>query len=257
MDRRRFLTLSGAIPAGLTQPVSAQKHHYMQTRVKAILFDGFSIFDPRPVFALAGQLYSGKGNELAQEWRTRQFEYTWLRTLSNDYVDFPTVTRDALVFAIRLLGLEMSKMQQDQFVDAYYHLQSWPDVREVLMKLKTAGYRLGILSDFTGQMLERNVSSGHLEGFFEHLLSVEAVQKYKPSPEAYRLGMKIFHLSHEEILFVPSAGWDAAGSKTFGYPTFWANYMQLPMDELGVRPDGMGKDLDDLLTYLETAGLEK
>jgi 2-haloacid dehalogenase len=257
MDRRRFFAFSGIIGAGLTQSVSAQKHQFKQSGVKAILFDGFSIFDPRAVFALARQLYPGKGNELMREWRTRQFEYTWLRSLSNDYLDFSTITKDALVFAVRLLGLEMSTVQQDQFVDAFSHLQSWPDAREVLMKLKKAGYRLGILSNLTAQMLEDNVRNGHLECFFEHLISVEAVQKYKPSPEAYRLGMKFFHLSHEEILFVPSAGWDAAGSKTFGYPTFWANYMQLPMDELGVRPDGMGKNLDDLWTYLETAGLEK
>jgi len=45
----------------------------------AIAFDGFGVFDPTPVFSLAESLFPGAGAALASDWRTRQFEYTWLR----------------------------------------------------------------------------------------------------------------------------------------------------------------------------------
>src|SRR5262245_54197995 len=46
--------------------------------IKAIAFDAFVTFDPRHVFALAEELFPGKGAALGNLWRIRQFEYTWL-----------------------------------------------------------------------------------------------------------------------------------------------------------------------------------
>jgi len=252
MDRRSFLSWSGTAAAALALSASTQTHEHMQIKIKAILFDGFAIFDSRSVAALAMRLYPEKGNDLVREWRIRQFEYSWLRTLSNSYLDFLTIIGDALVFAADLLQIKMTRAEQDQLVDGYYHLRPWPGVPEMLMKLKTSGYRLGVLSNFTGQMLNINVANGHLEGLFEQLISVETVMKYKPDPATYQMGMKAFHLSRGDILFVPFAGWDAAGAKTFGYTTFWANYLQSPVEELGAKPDGIGKDINDLWAYLKT-----
>ena len=64
---------------------------------KAIAFDGFPILDPRPIFALVDELYPERGVELNNVWRTKQFEYTWLRTISA--IPFWQVADDALVFA--------------------------------------------------------------------------------------------------------------------------------------------------------------
>jgi 2-haloacid dehalogenase len=50
---------------------------------------------------------------------------------------------------------------------------------------------------------------------------------------------------------VAHAGWDAAGSKAFGYPTFWVNRPGLPPEELGVAPDLEGRGLSDLVRFAE------
>ena len=59
-----------------------------------------------------------------------------------------------------------------------------------------------------------------------------------------------FGLKKEEIAFAAFAGWDAAGAKWFGYPTFWVNRLNLPVEELGVAPDGVGSGLDDLVRFV-------
>jgi len=64
--------------------------------IKAIAFDAFPILDARPIWATAEQVFPGKGAEFSNLWRTRQFEYAWLRTLSRRYADFHAVTEDAL-----------------------------------------------------------------------------------------------------------------------------------------------------------------
>src|SRR5262245_16367415 len=80
---------------------------------RAIVFDGFPIIDARPVGARAELLFPGRGEALLGAWRTRQFEYTWLRTLSDTYVDFWQTTQDALVFAARSLGLSLEPAARD------------------------------------------------------------------------------------------------------------------------------------------------
>jgi 2-haloacid dehalogenase len=75
---------------------------------------------------------------------------------------------------------------------------------------------------------------------------------YKPDPRAYQLGVDAFRLGREEILFAPFAGWDAAGARAFGYPTFWVNRLGLPAEELGEVPDAMGKDLTELVRFVKS-----
>ncbi len=89
-----------------------------------------------------------------------------------------------------------------------------------------------------------------LEGFFEPHLSTDKVGAFKPDPRAYQMGLDAFKLGKEEIAFAAFAGWDAAGAKWFGYPTFWVNRLNVPVEELSAAPDGIGSGLGDLLTFV-------
>jgi 2-haloacid dehalogenase len=189
---------------------------------------------------------------LSNTWRTRQFEYTWLRTVAQRYADFWRVTEDALGFAATMLKLDLSPDKRRQLMDAYLQLKAWPDVLPALKTLKEAGIRLVFLSNFTPKMLDAAITSAGLEGLFEHVLSTDQVNTYKPDPRAYQLAIGALRLPLEEILFVPFAGWDAAGAKWFGYRTFWVNRLHLPQEELGVTPDATGGNLADLLTFVRS-----
>jgi 2-haloacid dehalogenase len=214
--------------------------------IKAVAFDAFAIFDPRPVFAMAEQMFPSAG--LSEEWRTRQFEYCWLRVCSGRYADFWQVTRDPLVFAARKLRLDMSASDRERLLNAYLQMSAWPDVRAALEPMKSAGLRLALLSNFTPEMLDANVSG--LAALFDAKLSTDRENTYKPDPRAYRLGLRALKLRREETLFVAFAGWDADGAKQFGYPTYWLNRQQLPPEEMGVLPDASSDTLGDLTTLL-------
>jgi 2-haloacid dehalogenase len=252
LDRRDFLRLSTvSVAAGLLASVPLA-NAAMHSKIKAIAFDAFPIFDPRPVFALAEELFPGRGTELGNEWRTRQFEYTWLRTVSGNYVDFWQVTEDALHFAAKKMKIEMSQGQVSQLMNGYLNLKSWPDVAPALRLLKKEGIRMILLSNFTSHMLNSCVRSSGLGDIFEALLSTDQVKAFKPDPRAYEMGVKAFDLDCEEILFVAYGGWDAAGAKTFGYPTYWVNRLNLPPEELGVTPDGVATDLKGLAHFIQS-----
>jgi 2-haloacid dehalogenase len=246
MARTTFAAAAGLL-ASSTRSLGAPGRH---APIKAIAFDALAIFDPRPVQALAEQLFPGKGADLTSDWRTRQFEYTWLRSAAGRYADFWRVTQDALVFAAKKAKLEISPQQRERLMNSFIELKAWPDVPAVLASLKKSGYRLALLSNFTPNMLEGCTRSANLEGQFEQLLSTDLVKAYKPEHRAYQLAVDALRLKPEEVLFVAFAGWDAAGAKMFGLPTFWANRLGLPMEELEQVPDRTAPDLESLPAYL-------
>lgn len=253
LSRRNFINLTaGGIAA--TSLITAAPLAFAaaeKSKIKAIAFDGFPIFDPRPVFALVNSLFADKGEAITNSWRTAQFEYTWLRTAAGQYKNFWQVTEDALIFAAKKNGINLTAGNRQQLMEAYLHLDAWPDVLPALKVLKEAGIRLCFLNNLTVEMLNAGIKNARLEGYFEYLLSTDYVKAYKPSVTAYQMGVNALKLKKEEILFAASASWDAAGAKWFGYPTFWVNRQSLPLDELSVMPDGMGKNLTDLVSFVK------
>jgi 2-haloacid dehalogenase len=253
IDRRRFLDLaaSGVVASAFCPTIRASDAR--RKRFEALAFDAFPVFDPRPIAELAETLFPGKGAELGAAWRTRQFEYQWLRALGGRYEDFWRTTEDALVFAAAQLRLELTAEKRDRLMQAHLELRAWPDAPAALASLKAAGVRLAFLSNMTARMLEDGIRNAKLEGLFEHVLSTDRIRSYKPDPRAYRMAIDAFGLEREQILFVSFAGWDAAGAKWFGYPTFWNNRLGLPAEELGVRPDATGKDLSELAKFVSAS----
>lgn len=250
MDHQRRSFLKASLSAAALVATPTVLRAAVRSAPRVVLFDAFPIFDPRSVAARVKELFPADGDALLDTWRSRQFEYTWLRTLSGRYANFWDVTRDALRFSAQAHKLELSSAQEERLMGAYLELKPWPDVPEALHALKAAGLKLGFLSNFTREMLGSNIRGGGLDGLFDQVLSTDRAHAFKPDPRAYQLGLDTFALTRHEILFVAFAGWDAAGARAFGYPTFWVNRLGQPAEELGIQADGSGSSLKDLVAYV-------
>jgi len=219
-------------------------------KIKAVALDGLAVFDLRPVAALAQQIFGSRAEQMVALWRTRQFEYTWLRTVGHRYADFWQVTEEALAFACRSLKLELTRANSDLLMQSHLELVAWPDAAAALRALKAEGLRMAFLSNFTATMLNRAVKNSGLEGVFEDHLSTDRVRAFKPDARAYGMALGAFGLRREEIAFAAFGGWDAAGAKWFGFPTFWVNRLHAMPEELGAVADGTGSDLNDLVAFI-------
>jgi len=249
LNRRAFVSLVAAAATLPAEPTFAAPR---EAKIKAIAFDALAVFDLRPIAALAEQIFPGRGDEMSHLWRTRQFEYTWLRTVGNQYVDFWTVIQDALAFSCKSLKLELTKGNSDLFLESFLELKAWPDAAPVLKKFKASGITMALLSNFTAAMLDRSVKNSGLGDIFDAYLSTDRVKAFKPDPRAYEMATRTFRLAKEEIAFAAYGGWDAVGATWFGYPTFWVNRAHATAETLGAVPDGIGADLNDLATFIET-----
>ena len=251
ITRRSVLLLGGAaLTVSFNETVS--RDLFQGRRIKAVAFDASAIFDIRPVMAACESAFPGQGSSLSKEWRVRQFEYQWLSALAGKYQDFWETTRNALKYAARSLNLPLSADTSDVLMQTYMHMTKWPDVAAALDRLKISGKKTLLLSNATEAILRSSLTSSGLQRSFDHVLSTDGIATYKPDSRAYQMAIDRTGYGKQEILFVAFAGWDAAGARWFGYPTFWNNRLGSVTEELGSRPDFEGASLDALTTLLES-----
>lgn len=247
-DRRmsRRAVLAGMSAVAMSPSASADP------KIEALAFDGFPIFDPRPLAAQVRSLFPARGDALAAAWASKLFADTWLVTSADTYLDFSTLAAAALRSAADSLHLPLADDDCRRLVDAYAHLDVWPDVKPALDKLKGAGVRLALLSNLGEATLRANLRNAGIAEHFEAVLSTDKVRRFKPAPVAYRMAVDHFGLPVGRIGFVAFGGWDAVGATWFGYKTAWINRLGAPDEHLDARPAIVSSGIDGAL---QLAGL--
>ena len=224
--------------------------------VDALVFDAYgTLFDVQSVASTAETLFRGRGAALAQLWRSKQLEYSWLQSLMQSPAqpreDFAAVTAHALSYAAEALGLPLPSHARHRMLDAYLDLSPFPDAGPTLAAL--APRRRMILSNGTHAMLAPLVAATGLASHLDRILSVDDAGIYKPSPRVYQLAVDALDRPPTRIGFVSSNGWDAIGAKAFGFTVFWINRSGAPIDRHGPPPDCMIGTLAELPSLLSPA----
>lgn len=173
---------------------------------------------------------------VARDWRLKQLQYTWLRATADRHADFAQVTADGLDWALENNGLNGDPLLRERLLALYWELDAYPEVPEVLATLTARGLTCAILSNGTPAMIAAAARSAGIDGFLSAQLSVESVGVYKPHARVYELVETQLGCAREEVLFVSSNGWDAAGAAGFGFQTAWINRIGEPQDRLYANP---------------------
>lgn len=189
---------------------------------------------------------------LANNWRLKQLQYTWLRAVAGAHTDFWEVTQNGLDWALEASGLQGDAALRKRLLDLYWELQAYPEVPAMLQALKAGGMNTAILSNGSPDMLNGAVQSAGIGDVLDDVLSVEDVSVFKPHASVYDLVGKRFGCNKEEVLFVSSNGWDAGCATGYGFSTAWVNRASEPVDRLPWTPAHI---LSDLTTIPQIAGL--
>lgn len=225
-------------------------------RITTCVFDAYgTLFD---VAAAARALASAPGREdfaphwqqVAADWRLKQLEYSWLRAITGDYVDFWDLTQDGLDWALERAGLSDPGLRAD-LLDLYHRLAAYPEVPDMLARLKARGLTCAILSNGSPAMLKAAVDSAGIGDRLDAVLSVAPLATFKPDRRVYDLVGARFGTSCDEVLFVSSNGWDICSAAAYGFRTLWVNRAGLPVDRLPGQPDSIAADLAAIPEMLE------
>jgi len=184
--------------------------------------------------------------ELAEQWRLKQLQYTWLRAITGAHTDFWTVTQDGLDWALDAAGMGEDAALRARLLQLYWELRAYPEVAQMLAGLKASGFNTAILSNGSPDMLAGAVGSAGLQEVLDAVLSVETVGVFKPNRTVYDLVGTQFAVTPDQVLFVSSNGWDAAAAAAYGFVTVWVNRAGAPMDRLPGTPAHILNDLTDI-----------
>jgi 2-haloacid dehalogenase len=214
--------------------------------IQACVFDAYgTLFDVNSPSLIAQDTLGEKWQPLAELWRSKQLQYTWLRGLGGRYADFWQVTGDALDFALSTLQIEDAVLRA-RLMNLYLTLDAYPEVPATLKQLKQSGIKLAILSNGTPAMLAAATGNAGIADLFDAVLSVEEVKVYKPHPSVYKLACDRLNMAADRICFLSSNGWDAYSAKAFGLRVVWCNRLGQTPERMPETPDAQIATLAEL-----------
>ncbi len=214
--------------------------------IKAIVFDAYgTLFDVNSAAKKCRNKIGSKWESFANYWRTTQLEYTWLRSLMNRHKDFWQITEDSLDKSMKTFKID--SLMKNELLNLYKVLSTYPEVKDVLNKLKLKKYKLAILSNGTPDLLNELVKSNNLENTFDDLFSIESIKIYKPNFKVYELPVKNYKIQPDEIVFLSSNTWDVSGGGNYGYNAIWVNRNNAIFDNLDFKPKNVVNNLSQLL----------
>ncbi|MGB1344560.1 MAG: haloacid dehalogenase type II [Amylibacter sp.] len=224
--------------------------------VNICIFDAYgTLFDVTSATRIVAneEEYSSFPNhsvKVSNSWRIKQLEYSWLRNIMHEYIDFWQITKDALDFALEENQIKNEKLRQ-RLLDVYWNLSAYPEAQDVLTTLKANNIQTGILSNGSKQMLTSAVVSANLKNYLDKIISIDGIEIYKPDPKVYQMVLDQFNCKIEEVLFISSNGWDIAGASKFGFTTLWVNRNLIPKDRLTFMPNKITNNLSTIPNILK------
>jgi 2-haloacid dehalogenase len=214
--------------------------------IKACVFDAYgTLFDVNSAARTAEDSLGDKWQPLAELWRLKQLQYTWLRGLAGHHEDFWQVTGDALDFAMSTLHIEDTALRS-RLINLYLALSAYPEVPDTLKRLKAAGMKLAILSNGTPAMLAAATANAGIAESFDAVLSAEEVKVYKPHSSVYQLACDRLDVEAGRVCFLSSNGWDAYSAKAFGFRVLWCNRLRQEPERIPETPDAQIATLAEL-----------
>jgi 2-haloacid dehalogenase len=217
--------------------------------IRACVFDAYgTLFDVHSAVARLRARVGERADVLSQLWRTKQLEYTWLRSLMGAHAGFWQVTGDALDHALARTGVDPTV--REPLMHAYLALDTYPEVPDTLRRLRAGELKVAVLSNGEPGMLAAGAKSAGIDELLDAVLSVEEVGIFKPHPKVYQLAVDRLAVRPDQIAFQSSNAWDVSGAATFGLRAVWINRQGMPPERLPGVAEHEIRDLSGLPALL-------
>jgi 2-haloacid dehalogenase len=149
-------------------------------------------------------------------WFLQLLQSALVATVTGAYSNFGQVGAAALQMVAKREGVDLSDEDRQRILGGMRELPAHPEVTESLQRLRDAGLRLATLTNSTQQVAEAQMENSGLRGYFEQILSADAVGRLKPAPEPYRMAAGSLGVGVEGIRLVAAHAWDVAGALRAG-----------------------------------------
>lgn len=152
------------------------------------------------------------------EWFARLLHGSLVANHTNRYRPFGLIATEALITLAKRKGIDISPDRAVEVVATLRRLPPYPEVPAALEHLRGTGFRLVTLTNGSGDAVTEQLQHSGLAGYFERSLSVDAVGRFKPSPEVYLYAAAELGVDLDKAMMVAAHDWDIIGARAVGMP---------------------------------------
>lgn len=172
------------------------------------------------------------------------------------------MTRSSLSHALGDHGLELNEASVEALMQAYDSLSTFPDVDAALSVVsKNPRLTAVVFSNGTNSMVGSSVKCspdlGPHASVFKHMVTVEEVRKFKPSPDVYlhlaeKVGKEKSREGMKEMWLISGNPFDVVGARAVGMQAAWVDrqgtgWSDGLVDGEAGTPTLMGVDLSEIV----------
>lgn len=214
----------------------------------ALAFDIYgTLINPHGVVDELSRHVGERAQEFSNVWRDKQLEYTWRRALMQRYQNFPVCTRQALDYADTLLQTGLGDTAKASLMEVYRVLPAYDDVPVSLQSLADAGFRMFGFSNGVAEAITGLLEHAGIDQYFEGVVSVDALQTFKPDPDVYHHFIEVADAQAENCWLVSSNGFDVIGAVSAGMKAAWLRRSEsVVFDPWEFEPTLVVRGLDEL-----------
>jgi len=218
--------------------------------IRAVLFDLYGTLLDIDRLGDRAKRYVDPPHAFVLAWRQKQLEYAFTTSLVGRYENFDTLTERSLSFVAERFKLKLDAVATRELLDGWLELPPHIDASTALDAVAAGGHRRIVLTNGVPESAHQALAAGGIGSRIDEVLSVGTNRVYKPAPEAYRVATAHLRCEPNDIVFVSSNGWDAAGAASFGFRVVWCNRTGAPSERIGAAPIAEIRALTELAPIL-------
>jgi 2-haloacid dehalogenase len=187
-----------------------------------------------------------------KKWFHQLLQLSFTSVIVDQYRNCDRLADAALDMAARQYGTaeangELTKSARSAVQNAILEVPAHPDVRPALERLRVRDVRLAVLTNSTEKTVKAQLRHAELSDYFEEILSVDAVERYKPAAEAYAYAAKTLDVDAGEIRLVSAHSWDISGALRAGWKAAFVRRPERALDPGAQQPDIIADDLSGIV----------
>lgn len=213
-----------------------------------LAFDVYgTLIDTHGIISKLHELIGDKAKDFSQTWREKQLEYSFRRGLMQNYENFSVCTSHALDYTSMFYKVALTKEQKHDLLDSYRTLPAFKDVKEGLVRLKAANFRLYAFSNGSADAVETLLEAAGIRGYFLGVVSVDDLKSFKPNPAVYAHFLRKSEASGSNAWLISSNPFDVIGAISAGMCAAWVRRSKEAIfDPWGIEPTITIESLEEL-----------
>ena len=225
-----------------------------KNRPKVIFFDvNETLLDLTAMKKQVENALDGK-EDLLSLWFTTMLQYSLVVSASGQYKPFGHIGAAALQMVAANNGIIITEHEaRNIVVNAMQNLPPHPEVKDALAVLKKEGYTLVALTNSDTESLKNKFENVGLTTYFDDLLSIESVGKFKPFTDVYNWAAHKMNIKPEDCMLIAAHGWDVAGALWAGWRAAFVSRPGQQTFPLAPKPEinesNLKKIVDILIQY--------